>query len=95
MLVAHVVEHMPYRDAVELVRSYSPYVAGDGKFIFICPQEAGYRSDPTHVEFADFDALRRLAAEVGVTVTRAYSFPMPRPVGRWFRYNEFVVVARR
>jgi SAM-dependent methyltransferase len=95
MLLAHVVEHMPYGDAVELVRRYLPYVADDGKFILICPQEAGYRSDPTHVEFADFTTLRDLCEEVGVTVANAYSFPLPRPAGRWFRFNEFVVVGRR
>ena len=95
MLLAHVVEHMPFDEAMALVRRYLPFVADNGTVILICPQEAGYRSDSTHVEFADFGTLRRLAEEVGVTVAKAYSFPLPRPAGRWFRYNEFVVVGRR
>jgi SAM-dependent methyltransferase len=95
MLLAHVVEHMTYDEAAALVRRYLPFVADDGTVIFICPQEAGYRSDSTHVEFADFATLRRLAADVGVTVAKAYSFPLPRPAGRLFRYNEFVVAGRR
>lgn len=95
LLLAHVVEHMRYPEAVDLVNLYLPYLAAAGSVIFICPQESGFRSDPTHVEFADFDVLKRLSEEVGIAVSRAYSYPFPRFLGRWFRYNEFVVVGRR
>jgi hypothetical protein len=46
------------------------------------------------VEFADFDALRTLAARLELTMESARSFPLPRGAGRAFTYNEFVVVAR-
>lgn len=60
----------------------------------ITPQERGYRSDDTHVEFLDFDALRQIAESLGLRVERSYSFPFPRWAGRLFKYNEFVLTAR-
>jgi hypothetical protein len=63
--------------------------------IVICPQERGYRTDATHVRFLDFDDIERLVAQVGATVQHRASFPFPRPLGKVFPYNEFVVVARR
>jgi hypothetical protein len=34
-----------------------------------------------------------MAARLGLEVVRAYSFPLPRRLGRLFAHNEFVVVA--
>jgi hypothetical protein len=63
--------------------------------IMICPQEAGFRGGPTHVEFMDFAKLRDIAGALGFTVRREYSFPFPRAFGRFFAYNEFVCVCIR
>ena len=57
------------------------------------PQEAGDKTDSTHVRFVDFAGTADLAAAIGFEVARQYSFPFPRPVGRLFPYNEFVTVA--
>lgn len=95
LLLAHVVEHMRHDEARELVASYLPYVRAGGMVVLVTPQEAGFRSDATHVEFTDHAALERLARENALVPVRAYSFPFPRPVGRIFRYNEFVLVARK
>lgn len=95
LLCAHVVEHMPIDVAVELLRPYLASVRAGGKVIIITPQERGFRSDPTHVEFTDFDALRALADRLDLAMESARSFPLPRAAGRAFTYNEFVVVARR
>ncbi len=94
LLLAHVVEHMPHADAVELVRGYLPHLAPRGRLLLVCPQEKGFTTDPTHAEFADFAALRELCRQVGATPERELSFPLPRRAGRWFPYNEFVVAAR-
>lgn len=94
MLLAHVVEHVDPDFAVELVRMYLPYIRRGGRVVFITPQERGYASDDTHVAFSDFDALRRLAERLGLTVERQYSFPLPRFAGKAFTYNEFVQLAR-
>lgn len=94
MLLAHVIEHMSLKPAHELVARYLPMVRPGGAVLFICPQEKGFASDPTHVCFADFDLLRSLAHDFGLTVVRAYSFPLPRIAGRYFTYNEFCLLTR-
>ena len=62
---------------------------------FICPQERGYASDPTHVWFATGPDLVELSREVGLEPGRSWSFPLPRSAGRIFIYNEFCVRATK
>jgi SAM-dependent methyltransferase len=95
LLFAHVLEHMTRVDAAALVAQWLHHLRPGGKLLLITPQEAGFRSDPSHVEFMDFDALRALLADVGCEPLRAYSFPFPRLAGRVFQHNEFVVLGRR
>lgn len=95
LLFAHVLEHMAKNDAVALVRLYLPYLRTDGRVVIVVPQEAGFRSDPTHVDFIGDPEIEGIAEVLGLSVVRSYSFPFPRVVGRWFRYNETVVVAER
>jgi len=95
LLLAHVAEHMQWSEARDLLGEYLPYVRSGGRTVLITPQEAGYRSDPTHLEFKDLESLGRLARAVGLDPIDAYSFPFPRPVGKVFKYNEFVLVARK
>lgn len=95
LLLAHVIEHLQPAEAEEIIRSYLPYLKSGGKVVWITPQERGYASDPTHVAFADFAALERLAGTLGLTVVREYSFPFPRWTGKLFIYNEFHLLARK
>ncbi|MDQ3364486.1 MAG: class I SAM-dependent methyltransferase [Myxococcota bacterium] len=95
LLISHVLEHLPADAAAALIARYLPSIKHGGRAVFITPQEAGFRSDPTHLEFVDLARLAQLATAAGLTTVSAYSFPFPRPVGRWFRYNEFVVIARK
>ena len=95
MLLSHLVEHMVFDDAVELVRSYLPFVRPNGKIIVIVPQESGYRSDPAHVAYFTPDDVSDLLHAVGARVERCFSFPLPHRVfGQLFRYNEFVLSGR-
>lgn len=80
-------------DAVALVESYLPYLRRPGRVVLITPQERGYASDATHVEFVDLDGLADIARRCGLHVDRARSFPFPRAVGKVFTYNEFTLVA--
>lgn len=95
LLVAHVLEHMQRVQACALVEQYLPYVRSRGRVVLIAPQEAGYRSDETHVEFIDGNALEAILDDAGLELERSYSFPFPRFAGRFFVHNEFVAVARR
>lgn len=95
LLLSHVAEHMRHADFVQLLREYVPALRPEGRVIVVAPQEAGYRSDPTHVEFVDLQRIRAAVEQVGFTPVREYSFPFPRPFGRFFPYNEFVSVSRK
>jgi len=93
ILIAHVLEHL--EDPMALVRAYLPRLRPGGQLILITPQELGYASDATHVRFLDFATLREITVAVGLHVERVFSFPFPRWAGPLFKYNEFVLTARR
>lgn len=95
LLFSHVLEHMPGPEAEALVKKYVPRLKQGGRAIFITPQEAGYKFNPTHIEFVDCARLAELARGARLEVTDQYSFPFARPFGKFFRYNEFVVLARK
>ena len=93
ILLAHVVEHMSEEDAVELLQRYDRLLKSSGRVVLITPQQRGFDSDPTHVHFADFEALRRIAERCGLETRKQYSFPFPLIVGRVFKHNEFVSIS--
>jgi SAM-dependent methyltransferase len=95
LLCAHVAEHMHFAEALALLAEYTGYLRVGGRLVLITPQQAGFRSDPTHVEFFDLAALDRLTIALGLKVKSAYSFPFPRLAGRVFKYNEFVLVGEK
>lgn len=94
-LLAHVLEHMTEAESHDLLTSYLPYLRRGGSVFVVCPQEVGYRSDPTHVSFTTDADISRICRDVGLTTVKAYSFPFPRPVGKLFIYNEFCVLATK
>jgi SAM-dependent methyltransferase len=94
LLLSHVAEHMRRAELVSLLRHHLDYVRPGGQVILITPQEVGFQSDPTHVEFMDLAFLRAVATELGLEPVRDFSFPFARPFGRVFIYNEFVSVSR-
>jgi SAM-dependent methyltransferase len=95
LLLSHVAEHMRRAELLALLRAHLPYVRAGGQLILITPQEVGFRSDSTHVEFMDFAFLRAVADELALAPVRDYSFPFPRVFGHVFIYNEFVSVSRK
>lgn len=95
MLLAHVVEHMPPEMGEQVVADYLPYLKPGGKVLFICPQERGYASDPTHVRWTTGEDLMDLATTLGLRPAKWRSFPFPRIAGKAFVYNEFNVVATK
>ena len=95
IIISHVLEHMTYAQAIDLLKAYLPNLATGGRLIVACPQEVGYASDETHIEFMDFDLIHKLFKECGIKINRSYSFPFPRPVGRLFIYNEFIVIGEK
>ncbi|WP_100924291.1 class I SAM-dependent methyltransferase [Tenacibaculum sp. SZ-18] len=95
ILLAHVAEHMTESEAISLLKEYLPFVKVNGKLVVITPQEAGYASDETHIQFTDFKVVKRIFSALGVIQEKFYSFPFPRFVGKVFKHNEFISVARK
>ncbi len=93
ILLAHVIEHMPAAMGEQVVRDYLPYLKPGGKVLFICPQERGYASDPTHVRWTTGQDLMDLSCHLGLEPQKWRSFPLPRFTGKAFVYNEFNVLA--
>lgn len=94
LLLSHVIEHVSEDVASYLLTQYVEFVKPNGQLIIETPQEVGYRSDPTHVRFVDFEGIEMLCSSCHASVERKFSFPLPRIFGRLFVYNEFVVTAR-
>jgi SAM-dependent methyltransferase len=95
ILLAHVAEHMTGDDFITLLKQYIPLLKNEGKIIVITPQEKGFKSDDTHVQFMDFVTVKNLLKQIDFNITKQYSFPFPRVIGYFFKFNEFVSVAKR
>jgi len=95
ILLAHVAEHMSKDEAVDLLRAYIPFLKAKGKIVIITPQEAGYRSDSTHIEFIDFMKIKEVFKQLNLSVAKTYSFPFPRAFGKIFRHNEFICIGTK
>jgi SAM-dependent methyltransferase len=95
LLIAHVLEHMSFDQASDLVGDYLRFLRPGGKVLVIVPQEAGFKSDPTHVAFLDLDDIARIESRHGLARERDYSFPFPRFFGAVFLYNETVAISRK
>lgn len=93
LLAAHLLEHLTPGTGVEVLRPYLSLLRPGARIVLICPQQRGYRSDPTHTEFLDDAALAAVVSGLGARLEAQRSFPFPRFVGRAFTYNEFVTVA--
>ena len=94
ILIAHVFEHMTPNEAKQVLLEYLPYLKIGGRLVVITPQSAGYASDPTHVTMMDHPLVGTILESCGAKVIRQYSFPFPLLVGRIFKYNEYVSIAR-
>jgi SAM-dependent methyltransferase len=95
ILLCHVAEHMHINEVIELLAKYMQLLKRGGKVILITPQEVGFRSDKTHVEFMDFEKLKSIVNKNNCMLIKHYSFPFIRFVGKLFKYNEFVVIAKK
>jgi len=95
LLLSHVAEHMRPPETMALIREHLGYLKPGGRVVLITPQEAGYRSDETHVEFVDFQVASKILDECGLKVSKQQSFPLPRWCGKLFKYNEFISIGEK
>lgn len=95
LLLAHVIEHMSFNEAEELIKKYSKVLRNNGRIIIVCPQILGFRSGDTHIEFFNIEKITRLLESQGFKILNSSSFPFPEFLGSLFKYNEYWVVARK
>lgn len=95
LLLSHVLEHLSFADAGQLLEEYLIYLRPGGRLITMTPQERGFRSDSTHVTFMNTRRVKQLAEDAQLRIERQYSFPFSHSFGRLFKYNEFVAIARK
>ena len=94
LLFAHVLEHMPSAEATALgsfVSAVRPS-ARQGGVHHAAGARLPVRLDARRSSWISMRSSA-IASECDLSVVRRRSFPFPRPVGRVFTYNEFVVVA--
>jgi 2-polyprenyl-3-methyl-5-hydroxy-6-metoxy-1,4-benzoquinol methylase len=94
LLCAHVIEHLEPEQALRILGGYLRKVKPGGTVMLVTPQACGYRTDPTHVHYYDATALEAFAVELGLQVDRNLSYPLHPAAGRFFAYNENVILAR-
>lgn len=93
LLFSHVIEHFPFDAAVGLLKEYMSFLKKGGKLLIIVPQLKGYASDDTHMEYYDESKLRLLCEGAGFVTDRSGSYPFPKIVGNYFKYNETYCLA--
>jgi SAM-dependent methyltransferase len=94
MLLAHVLEHLTTQDGIAIIKEYLPYVSD--KVVVICPQEKGFKTDETHINYLNHKCIEQILEKSGLTVTKSYSFPLHKLLGsKTFTYNETVVVGTK
>lgn len=93
LLLAHVAEHMTGAQATSLLRAYVPLLKTNGRIVVITPQERGFASDASHIEFTDWEKIRAIVTPLGFAPETEYSFPLPRWFGKIFPHNEFVSIS--
>ena len=94
ILMAHLLEHMTEEERNTIIKEFRKYLIPEGRLVIICPQEAGFRSDSTHIEYLDFISIKEYGLRHDFVVELAKSNPFPRFFGKLFRYNEFFVVLK-
>ncbi|HBM15198.1 MAG TPA: methyltransferase type 11 [Lentisphaeria bacterium] len=88
ILISHVLEHLTEDESLILLSDYLPCLKENGKVIIIVPQEAGFKSDPTHKTFIEKNGLLNITCKHNLKLLKTYSFPFPRFIGKIFKYNE-------
>jgi 2-polyprenyl-3-methyl-5-hydroxy-6-metoxy-1,4-benzoquinol methylase len=94
LLFAHVLEHLKSEEQTKIVEKYLKFLAPKGKVVIITPQIRGYKSDSTHLTFTDDARIVKILHDNGLKVISNKSFPLPKFFGKYFKYNEFQIIAQ-
>lgn len=93
MLLAHVLEHVTTSQGKQIIKDYLPYVSS--RVVVICPQEKGFPTDETHINFLTHQDIEKTLESLGLVVVKSYSFPFHKTAGKVFTHNETIVIAEK
>lgn len=93
LVCAHVLEHMERPAALKMLRQYIAAVRPGRVCMLVTPQARGFAADPTHVLDYTLSELAELAEELDLVVRQRLSYPFPQVFGKFFTYNENIVLA--
>lgn len=94
IMMSHLLEHLTKDERNTIMQEFKEYLIPGGRLVIICPQEAGFCSDSTHIEYLDFKSIKEYGLRHDFVVELAKSNPFPRFFGKVFKYNEFFVVLK-
>lgn len=96
LLFSHILEHLSFDEAVALVLKYIQCVKSGGRIVFIVPQLAGYKTDPTHKTFFDFPLFESLVGEIKkLCYIKHLYYPFHNCFGSFFKQNELIVLCKK
>ena len=90
LLLSHVLEHVDSETQEQIFDQFIPFLASGAKIVLICPQEAGFVTDKTHIRWVNESMLRDILESLGCRAIKVKSFPFPRRAGKKFKYNQTV-----
>jgi SAM-dependent methyltransferase len=94
IVMSHLLEHLDQNQIRAIMLEFRKYLKQSGRLVIICPQESGFRSDPTHITYMDFKSIEEYGESHNFEIVSAISNPFPRCFGHFFKYNEFFVVLK-
>lgn len=93
ILFAHVIEHMSFSEACNLISAYRSYLKPNGRIVLVVPQGRAYRNDHTHVCYFDDQAINKLAEKLQLHLTRTLHHPFPRQLSEWIS-NDAIYICK-
>lgn len=93
MLCSHVLEHMPILDAIDLLKTYLPYLKKQGRLVVILPHGKSYKNDPTHVVDFKMSHMQMVAKELNMLLLRQIFYPFPKFFSKYLVNDVIYVLA--
>ena len=84
---------MPVSQGRKIIKEFLPYIKNN--IVVICPQEKGFKTDETHVNYLSKAAIEDILLSLGLAIDKSFSFPLHKYFGKIFTHNETVVVAKK
>jgi ubiquinone/menaquinone biosynthesis C-methylase UbiE len=94
VLISHVIEHLESPD--KAISEANRVLKTGGKLCIVVPMQAGFKKDPTHLQFYDGKRLSEALSRHGFAVQTVHQFPFPWAIaGKFLYFNELRCIATK